>query len=123
VKDEPPSAGTDSLLPDDDDTHWRAAKQLRREKPGWLVIWVARVGRFHAYRLTGPLLGDILHEAPARLQQQLYQAFDLQLLYNKNLHQVTIWATITDPTPPALTAIINDAYRAHQPRRSQPRFF
>jgi site-specific DNA recombinase len=56
-----------------------------------------------------PHLGDLLAEAPARLQQQLYQAFDLQALYNKNLHQVTIHVTITDTTPRALAAIISDA--------------
>jgi hypothetical protein len=30
---------------------------------------------------------------------RLYQAFDLQLLYNKEMHQVTIHATITTSTP------------------------
>lgn len=34
-----------------------------------------------------------------RPPRQLYQAFDLQLLYNKDMHQVTIWATITPATP------------------------
>jgi DNA invertase Pin-like site-specific DNA recombinase len=41
-----------------------------------------------------PLLGDLLASAPARLQQQLYQAFDIQALYNKNLHQVTIFGRV-----------------------------
>ena len=56
-----------------------------------------------------PLLGDLLPGAPARLQQQLYDAFDLQALYKKNMHQVTIHVTITDSTPRAVAAIINDA--------------
>jgi hypothetical protein len=56
-----------------------------------------------------PLLGNLLAEAPARLQQQLYEAFDLQALYKKNMHQVTIHITITDSTPRAVAAIINDA--------------
>jgi hypothetical protein len=56
-----------------------------------------------------PLLGDLLPNAPARLQQQLYDAFDLQALYKKNMHQVTIHVTITDSTPRAVAAIINDA--------------
>jgi site-specific DNA recombinase len=56
-----------------------------------------------------PLLGDLLTDAPARLQQQLYDAFDLQALYNKNMHQVTIHVTITDSTPRAVAAIIRDA--------------
>jgi hypothetical protein len=56
-----------------------------------------------------PMLGDRLTDAPPRLQQQLYEAFDLQALYKKNMHQVTIHITITDSTPQAVTAIINDA--------------
>jgi site-specific DNA recombinase len=56
-----------------------------------------------------PLLGDLLADAPARLQQQLYDAFDLQALYRKNMYQVTIHVTITDSTPRAVAAIINDA--------------
>jgi site-specific DNA recombinase len=46
-----------------------------------------------------PILGDILADAPVRLQQELYQAFDLQALYKKNTHQVSISVTITDSTP------------------------
>jgi hypothetical protein len=51
------------------------------------------------------MLGDLLASAPPRLQQQLYQAFDIQALYKKNMHQVTIHATITDSTPRAVAAI------------------
>jgi len=56
-----------------------------------------------------PLLGDILATAPARLQAALYQAFSIELLYNTDMHQVTIWATITSTTPATLAAIINDS--------------
>jgi site-specific DNA recombinase len=56
-----------------------------------------------------PMLGDRLTHAPTRLQQQLYEAFDLQALYKKNMHQVTIQVTITDSTPRAVAAIISDA--------------
>jgi hypothetical protein len=58
-----------------------------------------------------PILGNLLPSAPARLQQQLYDAFDLQALYKKNMHQVTIHITITDSTTPQAVAaiIINDA--------------
>jgi len=35
-----------------DAARWQAAKQLRSERPEWLVIWVARTQRFHAYRLA-----------------------------------------------------------------------
>ena len=55
-----------------------------------------------------PKLGDILTGAPARLQQQLYDAFDLQLLYNKPDHQVSIYAAITPSTPATLAAILAD---------------
>jgi hypothetical protein len=56
-----------------------------------------------------PLLTANLSQLPERIQAALYQAFDIQLLYNKDMHQVTIWATITASTPHAVTAIINDA--------------
>ena len=54
-----------------------------------------------------PMAGDILDDAPPpRFQQQLYQAFDLQALYKKNMHQVSISVTITDSTFRAVAAII-----------------
>jgi hypothetical protein len=55
------------------------------------------------------MLGDLLADAPPRLQQQLYAAFDIQALYKKNMHQVTIHATITDSTPRAVAAITGAA--------------
>jgi hypothetical protein len=61
-----------------------------------------------------PLLGDLLADAPACLQQQLYDAFDLQALYKKNMHQVSIHVTITDSTPPRRR-------RDHQRRQRPPR--
>jgi len=54
-----------------------------------------------------PTLAGILTDAPQRLQAQLFQALDLQLIYKKDTHQVTIYATITLTTPHALSAIIN----------------
>ena len=56
-----------------------------------------------------PLLSGNLSRFPERIQAALYHAFDLQLLYNKDMHQVTIWATITSSTPHAVAAIISDA--------------
>ena len=58
--------------------------------------------------------GDLLPGTAPRIQQQLYRAFDLQALYNKNLHQVTIHVTITDSTPPPRR-------RRHHRRRRRPR--
>ena len=40
---------------------------------------------------------------------------DLQLLYNRDMHQVTIWVTITDTTPTAITGILN---ASEEPARS-----
>lgn len=37
----------------------------------------------------------------------MFQALDLQLVYKKDTHQVTIYATLTAATPDALAAIIN----------------
>jgi hypothetical protein len=53
-----------------------------------------------------PVLAGILTDAPQRLQAQLFAALDLQLVYKKDTHQVTIYATLTPATPDALTAII-----------------
>jgi hypothetical protein len=53
-----------------------------------------------------PVLAGILTDAPHRLQAQLFQALDLQLIYKKDTHQVTIYATLTPATPDALAAII-----------------
>jgi hypothetical protein len=53
------------------------------------------------------MLGDLITEAPIRLQRRLYEAFDLHMLYNKHMHQVTIWATSPPahpaPSPPSST--------------------
>ena len=67
-----------------------------------------------------PMLGDLITEAPIRLQRRLYEAFDLQLLYNKHMHQVTIWATITPTTPRTLAAIINDSDDGHPTASNTP---
>src|SRR5215831_10019854 len=53
-----------------------------------------------------PLLGDALPRLPAAIQARLFAAFGLELIYNKQDHQVTIYATITPSTPQALAEII-----------------
>jgi hypothetical protein len=55
-----------------------------------------------------PYLGDILAGAPTRLQQHLYQAFDLQALYKKNMHQASLSVTIANITLRALAAILGN---------------
>src|SRR5208283_2910828 len=49
-----------------------------------------------------PNLGDILTGAPPALTERLLDAFDVQAVYNRDKHQVTIHATITGATPQAL---------------------
>ena len=54
-----------------------------------------------------PLLtAGALADAPPRLLAQLYQALDLQFLYNKQDNQVTIRAILTDTTPGDLATLI-----------------
>jgi site-specific DNA recombinase len=53
-----------------------------------------------------PLLGDVLPKLPDRIKQQLFDAFDLSMLYHKKDNQITCWATITPATPHTLAAII-----------------
>ena len=52
------------------------------------------------------MLGGLLAAAPDKIKQKLFDAFDIQALYSKTHHQVTLWATITPSTPAALAAII-----------------
>ncbi len=56
-----------------------------------------------------PLLGDVLPPLPDRIKAQLFDAFDLTMLYNKAGDQITCRATITPSTPAALAAIIAQA--------------
>jgi hypothetical protein len=56
-----------------------------------------------------PLAAATLGQHPGRLLAALYQAFDIQCLYKPDMHQVTIFATITTSTPATVAAIINAA--------------
>jgi hypothetical protein len=53
-----------------------------------------------------PILGDILTGAPPSFQGRLFAAFGLELIYNKEDHQVSIYAAIPPSTPHTLAAII-----------------
>jgi len=59
-----------------DAARWQAAKQLRAGHPKWLVIWVARTRRFHAYRLAASQPGarELADTEPAGLAAQMQQA-------------------------------------------------
>ncbi len=60
----------------DDAARWQTAKQLRAEHPKWLVIWVARTQRFHAYLLDSSRAdaGGLTDAEPAGLAAQMEQA-------------------------------------------------
>jgi hypothetical protein len=45
-----------------------------------------------------PYAAGLLADAPDHIKRAIYTAFASQALYNKDDHQVTIWATITDAT-------------------------
>jgi hypothetical protein len=64
-----------------------------------------------------PTLPGRLQDAKPATRARLYQAFDLHLLYNKEMHQVTIHATITTSTPGLLAAIIADSEPPTPPTR------
>jgi hypothetical protein len=59
------------------------------------------------------MLADTTDLHPERIQAALYQAFDIQALYNTDMHQVTFFATITTSTPQAVAAILADT--GHDP--------
>lgn len=60
-----------------------------------------------------PTLPDLLTDAPPRLLAALLEAFDIQALYNKDMHQATIWVTITDTTPQAIADLLTDPRTDH----------
>lgn len=58
----------------DDAARWRAAKQLRRENPRWVVIWLASAGCYRAYPLFRAPRGTKLTAAsPEQLTGQMNQ--------------------------------------------------
>ena len=54
-----------------------------------------------------PLAGDILPGLPPDLKARLFEAFDLQILWNKQGGQATVHAEITDATLQALPGILD----------------
>jgi site-specific DNA recombinase len=67
-----------------------------------------------------PLTGDILTEAPDRIKEAVYAAFDIHVLYRPDQHQVTIWATITPATPATITALTTDPRTDHDTHPGTP---
>ena len=54
-----------------------------------------------------PLAGDILPGLTPQLKAELFQAFDLQILWNKTGRQATVFAEITEATLQALPGILD----------------
>ena len=58
----------------DDAGRRRAAARIRREHPGWVVIWAARAGRYSAYPLFRAPRGTVATAAtPDELAAQMDQ--------------------------------------------------
>jgi hypothetical protein len=57
---------------DDDESQRRAAAEMRRQHPGFVVIWVASLGRFRAWPLIRAPRGTVLTaQAPGELTIQM----------------------------------------------------
>ena len=61
------------------------------------------------------MLGGALPVLPASTKARLFAAFGLEMIYNKQDHQVTIYATITPSTPKALADIIAGSEPSAEP--------
>jgi hypothetical protein len=59
----------------DDARCWREAARLRREHPGWVVLWLDRTREFRAYRLRQARHDSVLTaRTPADLSAQIGEA-------------------------------------------------
>jgi hypothetical protein len=67
-----------------------------------------------------PLLGDIITNAPGTLIERLLAIFDVNAVYNRDKHQLTIHATITNATPQALRDLLLDPRADHNQKASDP---
>ena len=65
-----------------------------------------------------PVAAGLFADALARIREALLTAFDIQVLYRSDQHQVTIWATLTDRhTPHHHRPARRPPHRQRQPRR------
>lgn len=55
----------------DDADRWRSAARLRREHPGWVVIWLSSVGSFRAYPLSARRRSPLTAADPDQLAAQM----------------------------------------------------
>lgn len=58
-----------------------------------------------------PYAAGVFAQAPTRIQEALLTAFDIHALYRNDMHQVTIWASLTDDTPRTIAALLDDPRR------------
>ena len=73
MSDVPPS-GEAAQTSDDDAARWQVAKQIRAERPGWVVIWIARTRQFKAYpKFSAPRGTAPTAETPEDLVAQVEQ--------------------------------------------------
>ena len=64
--------------------------------------------------------GDILPGLPPALKTRLFEAFDLQILWNKPGRQATVHAEITDATLQALPGILNPGQDGYDVTSEEP---
>jgi tRNA/tmRNA/rRNA uracil-C5-methylase (TrmA/RlmC/RlmD family) len=62
-----------------------------------------------------PLLPGLIEEIPAKLLAGLLEAFDIQAIYHKKDHQVTIRAVLTHNTPQAIADLLASLTPEHHP--------
>jgi hypothetical protein len=61
--------------PLDDTARWRAAKRLRTQHPGWVIIWLASIGRYRARPLfRAPRETVLTAQTPEELAAQMNRA-------------------------------------------------
>ena len=71
----PPRPGGGATDQGDDARRWREAAQLRRDHPGWVVLWLDRTREFRAYRLRQGRHDSVLTAGtPADLVAQIGEA-------------------------------------------------
>ena len=69
---DPPADGTRHRKESPEDVRcWQEAARLRHEHPGWVVLWLARIRQYRAYRLRGRRDTVLTASTPADLAAQI----------------------------------------------------
>jgi hypothetical protein len=69
---EPPADGARHWKESPEDVRcWQEAARLRHEHPGWVVLWLARIRQYRAYRLRGRRDTVLTASTPADLAAQI----------------------------------------------------